>query len=174
MVKYIVFVIMIFPLTFTGCGDDDGGGGNGNNSADREAPRHPKSARWEWALSGRSVREDIHTCALSATGGVQCWGSGNNGKLGNNATTTLKLPGDPVVDSGSDPLTGHCSSRVQDLSHSCALDSEGGVWCWGKGSQSVAWAMTHPADSDHAVAVVDGDSSSHTALTGIVQIGGSS
>ena len=81
----------------------------------------------------------------------------------------MKLPGNPVVDSGSAPLTGIVQINTGS-SHSCALDSDGGVWCWGGGSQGRLGNDTS-ADSDHAEAVMDGDDST-TPLTGIVQIGG--
>ena len=102
-------------------------------------------------------------------GGVKCWGNGANGILGNKANTTLKLPGDPVVDSGSNALAGIVQIYAGS-SHSCALDLEGGVWCWGNGANG-RLGNDASTDQDHAEPVVDGDSST-TPLTGIVQIGG--
>ena len=170
MVKYIVFVIMIFPLTLTGCGDDDGGGGNGNKGnggpgGSKTTPVRKVGVRSFGQVSGGGT----HTCALSSSGGVQCWGNGANGRLGNDATTTLKLPGDPVEDSGGNALAGIVQVSAG-YDSSCALDSEGGVLCWGKGAEG-RLGNDASTDSDHAVPVVDGDSST-TPLTGIVQIGG--
>jgi alpha-tubulin suppressor-like RCC1 family protein len=68
---------------------------------------------------------DRHSCALSQTGQVTCWGGNSSGQLGNGSTTNS---GVPVNASG-------LSSGVSDIrvgySHSCALLSTGGVHCWG-------------------------------------------
>ena len=178
MVKHILFAIMIFPLTFTGCGGDDGGGGGGGNGGgnngrpDGDSKITPPIRKAGVRSFGQSQRRGYtQTCALTSGGGVKCWGNGSNGKLGNNSDTNLKLPGNPVVDSGGTSLTGIVQVSARH-SHSCALDSEGGVWCWGKGSNGRLGNGTS-ADSNHAVPVADGDGS-NTTLTGIVQIGGAS
>ena len=164
MFKILLFAIMIFPLTYTGCGDDEGGGGKGNNSG--IAPIRKVGV----GSFGQVSAGEEHTCALTSRGGVNCWGNGGNGRLGNKASTTLNLPGNPVVDSGGDALAGIIQIYVGN-EHSCALDSDGGVWCWGRGGDG-RLGNDASTDEDHAVEVVGGDNS-NTTLTGIVQIGGS-
>ena len=51
-------------------------------------------------------------------------------RLGDKANMALKLPGNPVVDSGGDPSPA-LSKIYVGSNHSCAPDSDGGVWCWG-------------------------------------------
>ena len=173
MVKHILFAIMIFPLTFTGCGGGGGGGGGGGNNGrpDGDSKITPPIRKAGVRSFGQINGGGAQTCALTSGGGVNCWGSGANGRLGNKSNTSLKLPGDPVVDSGGNALDGIVQISGG-FSHSCALDSEGGVWCWGNGANG-RLGDDGSTDKDHALEVVDGDNSTDP-LTGIVQIGGSS
>jgi alpha-tubulin suppressor-like RCC1 family protein len=64
-----------------------------------------------------------HTCAL-VNGGVQCWGDGTSGQLGNNLQNDFTTP---VAVQG---LSGGVQAVAAGYSHTCALVG-GGVRCWG-------------------------------------------
>ena len=68
-----------------------------------------------------------HSCALTAPGGVRCWGSNLSGQLGDGgACGTLCLA--PVQVTG---LTSGVTAIAAGYLHTCALTGEGGVKCWG-------------------------------------------
>ena len=75
-----------------------------------------------------------HTCALTTTSRVWCWGSGNFGQLGNDAGISSDHPVAVVDGAGSiNPLTGVISLAAGD-NHTCAITSGGGALCWGRGN----------------------------------------
>jgi alpha-tubulin suppressor-like RCC1 family protein len=70
------------------------------------------------------------TCAVVSTdGGVWCWGSDTDGKIGNNGTNDSPVPTRVVKTGGSPAVTGAGQVSARE-DHACALVS-GAVWCWG-------------------------------------------
>ena len=65
------------------------------------------------------------TCALTTADGVLCWGSPNNGDLGNGKNQESEIP---VQVSGLDSGVTEIASGYR---HNCAILSNGGVMCWG-------------------------------------------
>lgn len=65
-----------------------------------------------------------HSCAVTRSGAVYCWGSNQSGQLG-----------DGSADSHSTPVPvyklGDVVEVVSGLSHSCARQKSGAVMCWG-------------------------------------------
>ncbi len=77
------------------------------------------------AMSGTVATGFYHSCAINASGGVQCWGMNTNGQLGD-GTTIQRLT--PVVVTG---LGSGVISIVAGANFTCALTNSGGIQCWG-------------------------------------------
>jgi alpha-tubulin suppressor-like RCC1 family protein len=86
------------------------------------------------ALSAGSA----HTCAIDELGGAWCWGSGEDGRLG------LSAPDECTLDASSvpcaltpEPLDDGRTYRPEVSAggaHTCAIDEDGVLLCWGDGS----------------------------------------
>lgn len=68
---------------------------------------------------------DFHTCAVTTTGGLKCWGHNGSGRLGNGTSTDQIIPVDV---SG---LASGVSSVLSGGFHTCAVTTAGALNCWG-------------------------------------------
>ena len=83
--------------------------------------------------SGTSfIKVDVgwrHVCAITSSNQLKCWGRNTNGQIGNGSTTG-PITSPTLIDSGN---------TYQDISlgllHTCAVRSDGDLYCWGNNSQ---------------------------------------
>lgn len=97
----------------------------------------------------------VHVCAVQANGQVQCWGSTEDGRLGNDRSSAITESG-PLVTGITDATAVAAGQR-----HTCALRASGEVLCWGG---NVLGQLGHgPGPATNTPTPVSG-------LTGVTQI----
>ncbi len=75
----------------------------------------------------------VHSCAVLEDGSVQCWGRGNDGRLGYGNVAYVGYNNSPSA-AGTVELDGPARQVAAGLAHSCAMLQDGTVQCWGFGS----------------------------------------
>ena len=79
-----------------------------------------------WAVQ---VNTDQHTCVLTTSGGVECWGDNTFGQLGDGTTQERAIPTRVVG------LPRGVQAVVVGALHTCVLTAAGAVWCWGRNDE---------------------------------------
>ncbi|MEL7367603.1 MAG: hypothetical protein AAFN74_01730 [Myxococcota bacterium] len=72
-----------------------------------------------------------HVCAQAENGKLYCWGANEEGQLGQQDTPTT-----PLVFRSPTELTGTWDFVSAGSGHSCAIDVDGRLFCWGRNTQS--------------------------------------
>ncbi len=114
-----------------------------NNIGDNEAPSTAGTVSLDDPIAMIAAGA-AHTCALTTTGDVYCWGSGASGVLGYGNTNSI---GDNESPSsvGKVPLGGTATKISSADKHTCVLTSTGKIRCWGdNSSQGVGFVGTEP------------------------------
>lgn len=135
------------------------------------------------AGGARDAAERGHTCALTSNNKVSCWGRNGNGELGveENDGSLADHSTPVVVQYDSNPARPDTDPRnvtLADLDsvtsvvtggfHSCALRSDGTVWCWGRNDVGQLGDGS-TTEWHHAVQVQkdDADLANNHPLTGV-------
>lgn len=112
--------------------------GDGTNQ-DRSVPTLVQQGAIPTGATVKSISAgETQSCAVTTAGGVYCWGSNANGRLGDGTTVdrnvpvVIQMPGGVAIDSvsvGNNSATGGNYNN-----HICARSISGGAYCWGNNS----------------------------------------
>ncbi len=88
---------------------------------------------------------DASTCAVSQSGHVRCWGSGQHGRLGNGETEDSLTP--VTVREGSGEFGGVVGLAAGN-NHVCARMGDASLWCWGRNNNGQLGLGTSGSGTD--------------------------
>jgi alpha-tubulin suppressor-like RCC1 family protein len=108
--------------------------GNGSVTNATAATLVASAANWSAIGMGAEPTFLGHVCGADVGGVVRCWGLGNVGQLGREATESCFYlqPWPCALTPGVVPSLGAAVRAVTGGRHSCALLFAGSIWCWGE------------------------------------------
>lgn len=129
------------------CWGNDSYGQQGNNAGGNNYTAVPAAANS--ALTFKSVVAGAyHACAIDSSDDAYCWGRGDNGQLGNAASTNQQSP---VAVSGGRKW----SQLTAGLVHTCGIERDTKyAYCWGDGANNQLGNGPSGVDSNVPVAVI--------------------
>lgn len=95
---------------------------------------HPTAATTVVDLPGAPTRLSVggsHACATFAGGAARCWGSNDYGELGDGMTMPRNRPIAPPVTDVAQMAPGSYNQPPFVGAQTCALKTDGTIWCWG-------------------------------------------
>ncbi|MGI6612082.1 MAG: IPT/TIG domain-containing protein [Candidatus Nanosyncoccaceae bacterium] len=101
-----------------------------------------------------------HTCAVGSNGKAYCWGYNGEGRLGDGSTTDRTTP--VAVAQGAIPTTTTISKVFAGGAHTCAINSQGRVYCWGNGGFG---QLGNGSTADRTTPVAVSSTATFTALS---------
>ena len=116
---------------------------------------------------------DIYNCALGSNGQVSCWGDNSRHQQGHSAVSNASgYPRIVKISQNGPPLEGIVQVACGHQ-HTCALTSEGKVWCWGSssgGKLGNGVSGDQFARKTYPVAVRDSSGTAGSTLSDVIQI----
>jgi alpha-tubulin suppressor-like RCC1 family protein len=104
------------------CWGDRNGTASSNSQTPRQVVLPPVTA--VTLGNTRQRGSSAHGCALAGDGTAWCWGSNNDGQLGDGSGVTSQLP---VAVAGS----ARFAALAAGGHHACGRTADGELWCWG-------------------------------------------
>lgn len=84
-----------------------------------------------------------HTCALKLDSTLWCWGDNRSGQLGLGDTTPRLVP----TQVSADTLGTQVAAASAGGAHTCAVKTDGSVWCWGDNRYGQLAGETGPSSA---------------------------
>lgn len=143
--------------------NDRGQLGRDTSGADDGTPAPVTSPVTDW-IAVAAGRE--HTCAISQTAGVHCWGANTAGELGPNVAAGLTQLTPIDVPLAAAPLLATSIAVTADAS--CATTPAGELYCWGSNASGELGdpAVLVPAPASSATPLLGSDVTGWTELAG--------
>ncbi len=116
------------PATFCWGYDSNGQIGDGGANTDRSRPTLIDTSNIGNDYFVSLSLGGFHSCGLTASGKIFCWGRDNQGQLGNNQPLQdQSIPAQVPFPNGVTAFT----SIAAGLFHTCAIANNGHAYCWG-------------------------------------------